>query len=132
MNLKAIASLGEAVRRLTDEDHDVVIVSSGAVGVGCQKLGLDERPIELSERQALAAVGQGHLMRFYEDVFTACGLTVAQVLLTLDNICDRDQYQNAANTFEQLFALGVVSGVRSIDPSRVVQWMFATLHFPPI
>lgn len=101
--------MGEAVRRLKDEGNDVVIVSSGAVGVGCQKLGLDERPSELSERQALAAVGQGHLMRFYEDVFTACGLTVAQVLLTLDNITDRDHYQNAANTFESLFALGVVS-----------------------
>ena len=52
----------------------MVLVSSGAVGVGCQRLGLTERPAELPKKQALAAVGQVHLMRYYEDLFNACGL----------------------------------------------------------
>lgn len=54
--------------------HKVVVVSSGAVGVGCQRLGLSARPQELSKRQALAAAGQVHLMRFYDDFFTAIGV----------------------------------------------------------
>lgn len=52
----------------------MVLVSSGAVGVGCQRLGLVNRPSELAKKQALAAVGQVHLMRYYDDLFSACGL----------------------------------------------------------
>ncbi len=52
----------------------MILVSSGAVGVGCQRLGLTERPTVLAQKQALAAVGQVHLMRFYEDLFHALGL----------------------------------------------------------
>lgn len=54
--------------------YDVVLVSSGAVGIGCQRMKLDERPTELAKKQALAAIGQVHLMRFYEDLFRASGL----------------------------------------------------------
>lgn len=58
--------------------HSVVIVTSGAVGVGCQKLGLAKRPDGLAAKQALAAVGQVHLMRFYTDLFAALGIVCAQ------------------------------------------------------
>ncbi len=58
--------------------HHVILVSSGAVGVGCQRLGLKERPSALAQKQALAAVGQVHLMRFYEDLFNALGLVGGQ------------------------------------------------------
>ena len=54
--------------------HRVVIVSSGAIGVGCLRLGLKERPSAIAQKQALAAVGQVHLMRYYEDFFSAVGL----------------------------------------------------------
>lgn len=54
--------------------YNVVLVSSGAVGVGCQRMGLVNRPTELPKKQALAAVGQVHLMRYYDDLFSACGL----------------------------------------------------------
>ena len=54
--------------------HRVVIVSSGAIGVGCKRLGLSARPSGLAQRQALAAIGQPHLMRFYEDFFSAMGV----------------------------------------------------------
>jgi glutamate 5-kinase len=54
--------------------YDVVLVSSGAVGVGCQRMNLVTRPTEIAKKQALAAVGQVHLMRYYEDLFSACGL----------------------------------------------------------
>lgn len=54
--------------------HYVIIVSSGAVGVGCQRLGLSQRPTKLAQKQALAAIGQVHLMRYYEDILNALGL----------------------------------------------------------
>ena len=66
--------LRQVVRDLHSEGHRVVIVSSGAVGVGAQRLGLAARPKDLPKKQALAAVGQVHLMRFYEDFFSALGL----------------------------------------------------------
>ena len=56
--------------------HKVVIVSSGAIGVGCLRLGLKERPSAIAQKQALAAVGQVHLMRYYEDFFSAVGLVL--------------------------------------------------------
>ena len=62
----------------------MIIVSSGAVGVGCQRLGLRERPSALAQKQALAAVGQVHLMRFYEDLLNALGL-VSWVLVMADD-----------------------------------------------
>lgn len=54
--------------------HYVIIVSSGAIGVGCQRLGLSTRPSKIAQKQALAAIGQVHLMRYYEDILTALGL----------------------------------------------------------
>lgn len=119
VNLRAIASLVEAVRRLKDAGHPVIVISSGAVGAGCQKLGLKSRPDDVAQRQALAAVGQVHLMRFYEDLFTAVGLTCSQVLLTLDNLADHDQYQNAAATFSHLLNYGVVPIVNENDTVAV-------------
>lgn len=99
----------------------MVLVSSGAVGVGCQRLGLIDRPSELAKKQALAAVGQVHLMRYYEDLFSACGLTCAQVLLTLDNLSNRGQYTNAGNTFAELLTYGVVPVVNENDTVAVEQ-----------
>ncbi|KAH7625023.1 hypothetical protein Ndes2526B_g00399 [Nannochloris sp. 'desiccata'] len=115
VNLRALASLAESVRRLRDAGHPVIVISSGAVGAGCQKLGLKSRPDDASVRQALAAVGQVHLMRFYEDLFSAVGLTCSQVLLTLENLADRDQYHNAQATFRQLLNFGVVPIVNEND-----------------
>ncbi|KAK2078142.1 hypothetical protein QBZ16_004010 [Prototheca wickerhamii] len=87
---------------------NVVLVSSGAVGVGCQRLGLATKPTELAKKQALAAVGQIHLMRYYDDLFTALNLTCSQVLLTLDNLATRSQYINARNTFYELLRYGTL------------------------
>jgi glutamate 5-kinase len=121
LNLSALAGLAEAVRTLKDNDYQVVLISSGAVGVGCQRLGLEEKPKDLSKRQALAAVGQVHLMRYYEDLFSAVGLTCSQVLLTLDNLSDRQQYNNAANTFHELLEYGVVPVVNENDTVAIEQ-----------
>ena len=101
-----------------------MLVSSGAVGVGCQRLGLAAKPPRLAQRQALAAVGQVHLMRHYADLFAALGLTCAQVLLTLDNLANRDQYVNARNTFHELLAYGAVPVVNENDTVAVQELRF--------
>lgn len=74
LNLSSLASLVETCRDLHNLGFNVIVVSSGAVAVGCQRLGLSTRPRELAKKQALAAIGQIHLMRYYDDLFTALGL----------------------------------------------------------
>lgn len=111
----------EIVRDLRNEGYNVVLVSSGAVGVGCQRLGLVNRPSELAKKQALAAVGQVHLMRYYDDLFSAVGLKCSQVLLTLDNLANRGQYSNAVNTFAELLTYQVIPVVNENDTVAVEQ-----------
>ena len=96
LNLTTLARICETVKALHMQGHHVIIVTSGAVGVGCQRLGLKEKPTQLARKQALAAVGQVHLMRYYEDFFNALGLPCAQVLLTLDNLVRRAHSRSAA------------------------------------
>lgn len=73
-NFTAIASLAESVRNLKDAGYNVVVVASGAVGAGCHRVGVSRRPTSIARRQALAAVGQMHLVRYFEDFFSTTGL----------------------------------------------------------
>ena len=99
-----------------------MLVSSGAVGAGAARLGLASRPSDLAAKQALAAIGQVHLMRHYDDFLSALRLTCAQVLLTLDNLAVRSQWRAAASTFEALFAAGgVVPVVNENDTVAVAE-----------
>lgn len=124
INLSSIARICETVKELRTEGHRVVLVSSGAIGVGCQKMGLAERPAKLAQRQAVAAVGQIHLMRYYQDFFAALGLTCAQVLLTLNNLSDRGPYLNARNTFQELLAYDTIPIVNENDTIAVEEIRF--------
>ena len=124
MNLGALGQLCELVARLRRAGHRVVLVSSGAVGVGCQRLGLQAKPTDLTVKQALAAVGQPHLMRYYDDFFQALGMRCAQVLLTMDNMANRGQYLNTRNTFQELFNLGVIPVVNENDTVVVQELRF--------
>jgi len=124
LSLGNIARLCEVARDLHNAGYNVVLVSSGAVGVGCQRLKLRTKPSNLATKQALAAVGQLHLMRYYDDMFSALGLSCAQVLLTLDNFATRSQYLNARNTFEELLKFGVIPIVNENDTVAVEQLRF--------
>ena len=97
--LSSLCNIGETLVDLTAAGIQVVLVSSGAVGAGCQRLGIDRYDVtRLAHKQALAAIGQGSIMRQYDDVFSALGQPSAQILLTLDNIASRSQYKNASAT----------------------------------
>jgi glutamate 5-kinase len=113
--LATIAQLVESISQLRHQGHHVILVTSGAVGVGCARLGLTERPRSISVKQAVAAVGQGRLMRIYDDLFTTLQQPIAQVLLTRGDLGERRRYLNAYRTFRQLLKLGVVPIVNEND-----------------
>ncbi len=103
------------VSLLCREKKEVVIVSSGAIAFGMHKLGLKNRPKELSGLQAAAAVGQHFLMSEYQLFFKKQGLDCAQILLTYDDFDNRKRYLNAKNTLLTLFSMGVVPVVNEND-----------------
>lgn len=100
--------LSNLVRQMAYEHKkgkEILIVTSGAVGAGLGKLNLlEKKPVSVPERQAVAAIGQGLLMEVYEKLFAEHGITVAQILLTRDDMNDRRRYLNARNTLLQLVA----------------------------
>jgi glutamate 5-kinase len=122
--LSTIASLTETLCNLRHQGHKVILVSSGAVGVGCARLGLTERPKAIALKQAVAAVGQGRLMRIYDDLFTTIQQPIAQVLLTRADLVQRSRYLNAYNTFQELLGLGVIPIVNENDTVAVEELKF--------
>src|SRR6266436_5319413 len=94
---------------------EIVLVSSGAVGAGMGALGHEKRPTDLAELQACAAVGQSRLMATYEKLFGAFGLSVAQILLTHDDLQHHDRHLNARNTLVRLLKHGVVPIINEND-----------------
>ena len=110
-----ISDLAASLSRQRRQGETIALVTSGAVGLGCEALGLGQRPSEVVALQAAAAVGQGRLMALYQDAFAVRGLAVAQVLLTRGDLASRRRYQNACRTLEQLLAWGVVPVVNEND-----------------
>jgi glutamate 5-kinase len=122
--LSTIASLVETLTSLRNCGHRVVLVSSGAVGVGCARLNLSERPRKMAVKQAVAAVGQGRLMRIYDDLFSSLQQPIAQVLLTRRELMERSSYVNAHNTFQALLELGVIPIVNENDTVAIDELKF--------
>jgi glutamate 5-kinase len=122
--LSTVANLVEVLCTLRSQGHQVVLVSSGAVGIGCRRLDLAERPKTLAMKQAVAAVGQGRLMRIYDDLFSALNQPIAQVLLTRSDLAQRSRYVNSYRTFRQLLKLGVIPIVNENDTVAIEELKF--------
>ncbi len=122
--LSTIAALVETLCHARRMGHHVVLVSSGAVGVGCRRLGMTERPKTIAIKQAVAAVGQGRLMRIYDDLFSSLNQPIAQVLLTRSDLVQRSRYVNSYRTFRQLLRLGVIPIVNENDTVAVEELKF--------
>jgi len=105
----------ESVATLRRQGKEVLLVSSGAIGLGAQQLGLQGKPKPLADKQACAAVGQGRLMALYQDGFARLGLVAAQVLLTESDFTNRERYLNLRATLERLLALGAVPIINEND-----------------
>ena len=105
----------DAVAGARRRDREVVLVSSGAIAAGMGPLGMRTRPRDLASQQAAAAVGQGLLVEHYAARFAAQGLTVGQVLLTVDDTTRQGTYRNALRTLDRLLELGVVPIINEND-----------------
>ena len=118
------AQVAEQLATQVKAGRKVVLVSSGAVAVGRERLGLTERPRNIALLQAAAATGQSLLMRAYEDAFEARGVHVAQVLLTHDVVSDRDRYLHARSAIDELLKLGVVPIINENDTVSIDELRF--------
>ena len=111
----ALAGLAEQVAALRERGREVIVVSSGAIAEGMQRLGWKKRPRAVHELQAAAAVGQMGLVQAYESCFAKHKLTTSQVLLTHDDLADRKRYLNARSTLRTLLELGVIPIINEND-----------------
>ncbi|HEY8418253.1 MAG TPA: glutamate 5-kinase [Limnochordales bacterium] len=119
LNTSRIEQLADEAVALRRTGRQLVLVTSGAIGVGAKRLGFSKRPQTIPEKQAAAAVGQGLLMQAYERAFLARQLVVAQVLLTREDIADRRRHLNSRNTLCKLLELDVIPVVNENDTVAV-------------
>jgi glutamate 5-kinase len=113
-----LAQMEQLVAQVAEQckaGKEIVLVSSGAVGAGMGALGHEKRPTDLAELQACAAVGQSRLMATYEKLFGAFGLSVAQLLLTHDDLQHHDRHLNARNTLVRLLSHGIIPIINEND-----------------
>ena len=115
LNIRHIESLCRVLSDLKNAGHEVVLVSSGAIGMGVGKLSLKERPQDMPTKQAAAAVGQCELMYTYDKLFAEYNHTVAQILLTGDDMNHADRYENFRNTLHRLLELGALPIINEND-----------------
>lgn len=113
--LGLLCGLVEQIAALRSRGIEVLVVSSGAIGLGVERLGLGSRPAGLEEVQACAAVGQSRLMALYDDAFDRLGCRIAQVLLTEDDFRDSVRHANLRATLHSLLTLGVIPIVNEND-----------------
>ena len=125
LNMPVLRNLAQQLSALAREGRRVTLVSSGAVAAGRAALSAGKHRVEgLPGKQGAAAVGQGRLMREYEDAFAAHGMVCAQVLLTRDDLRSRERFMNARHTFAQLLDWGVIPVVNENDTVAVQELKF--------
>jgi glutamate 5-kinase len=124
LSLTRIEQVVAQIAALHQQKKRIIVVSSGAIGAGMAELGLKRRPKRLDELQAAAAIGQSKLMAVYDMLFGKHGITVAQVLLTHDDLKDRARHLNAHNTLATLLAHGAVPIINENDTVAVEEIKF--------
>ncbi len=105
LNIRRVEALCKVMSDIKNAGHEVILVSSGAIGMGVGKLGLRERPKDMPSKQAAAAVGQCELMYTYDKLFSEYHHTVAQLLITGDDIANEERHLNFSNTLNRLLDL---------------------------
>jgi glutamate 5-kinase len=115
INFKSFEKLANVISQMVDNGKKVLLVTSGAIAVGAGKIGLGQKPSKLSEKQALAAIGQAELIKIYEKYFADYSKISAQVLLTKDGVLNPIRRQNAKNTLNTLLSMGIVPIINEND-----------------
>lgn len=115
LNIRRVEALCKTMSDIRNAGHELILVSSGAIGMGVGKLGLRHRPQDIPGKQAAAAVGQCELMYIYDKLFSEYHHTVAQLLITADNLTNETRHGNFTNTLNRLLELGVVPVINEND-----------------
>lgn len=115
LNIRRVEALCKTMSDIKNAGHEMILVSSGAIGMGVGKLGLRERPKDIPTKQAAAAVGQCELMYVYDKLFSEYHHTVAQLLITNDNMVNETRHQNFTNTLNRLLELGALPIINEND-----------------
>ncbi|MBR6719286.1 MAG: glutamate 5-kinase [Clostridia bacterium] len=115
LNIRRIETLCKVLSDLKNAGHEIILVSSGAIGMGVGKLGLTERPSDIPGKQAAAAVGQCELMYTYDKLFSEYNHNVAQILITAPDVKNPERKANFHNTLERLLALSVLPVINEND-----------------
>ncbi len=115
LNIRLTSELCKVISDLKNAGNEVVLVSSGAIGMGVGKLGLTKKPTDIPTKQAAAAVGQCELMYAYDKLFAEYNHTVAQILLTGADFLAEDRHENFNNTLSRLLQLGVLPIINEND-----------------
>jgi len=113
--------IAESIACVQSAGREVLLVSSGAIGLGMDRMGLKKRPTELAALQACAAIGQSRLMSTYDDAFEKLGCRIAQVLLTEDDFRDPQRFANLRGTLASLLAMGVIPIINENDTVSTVE-----------
>jgi glutamate 5-kinase len=124
LNNRMIERLCDELSLLKDRGREFALVSSGAIAQGRAIMKMSDTGIALSRKQALAAIGQGSLIRAYTDAFRRYGHIAAQILITMDDLDDRHRYLNIRNTFTSLFDLGAIPIINENDTVSVEEIQF--------
>lgn len=124
LNIRKCQKLIEVMSDLKNSGIEVVFVTSGAQGVGAARAGLQKKPTDMPGKQACAAIGQSELMTFYSENFGKYNHKVAQILLTRDVISNNERKFNVVNTFNTLFAMGVIPIINANDAVSIKQLDF--------
>ena len=115
MNIRRVEELCKVISDIKNAGNEVIVVSSGAIGMGVGKLGLRERPSDIPTKQAAAAVGQCELMYTYDTLFGRYNHTGAQLLITGDDVANDVRHSNFRNTLNRLLELGVIPVINEND-----------------
>lgn len=129
LDARRVHHIAEQVSALCDQGREVILVSSGAIAAGVGELGLPGRPKRMPELQAAAAVGQGRLIRTYNEAFRAHGRAVGQVLLTREDMEDRARFLNTRNTLRALIQMGCVPIINENDSVSVEEIRYGDNDF---
>ncbi len=123
-NIRRMARLASVLSDLQNAGKQIVLVSSGAIGVGVGKLGLSEKPADTPGRQAAACVGQCELMFMYDKLFSEYGHTVGQLLITKSDVENEERRENLINTFRKLLDFGAIPIVNENDSVAVEEIVY--------
>ena len=124
LNIRRVEEFCKVLSDLKNAGHEIILVSSGAIGMGVGKLSLSERPSDIPTKQAAAAVGQCELMYTYDRLFQMYHHTVAQILLTAPDMKNEDRHEKFKNTMSKLLELGALPIINENDTVATEEIVF--------